>query len=1082
MTDFEGIGAFPIPTSPYPGLRPFLDHEAALFLGRVRQIDDVVRRLNLNQFVTVIGGSGSGKSSLVRAGVVPELRAFGIPNAGDYWLPIVFTPGSTAMLAAGEGIGEADTPANQTPITRLAWKFSQQLEPAELPARRRLLKAYKVAEANNLDSERESVRRQDEIATVFRQGAGFARLIEAYTEDLPESGPDRENARFLFVIDQFEELFHPNNKGNEDTRILIEAVIDHFFSPHPRCFVILTMRSEHLADCAGYLELPDAINESVYLVRRPDEGELREAVAGPAKVFLRMLQRGDGGATLPDDLRFDDAVVERLLRDVERIADDPDHLPLLQHLLARIWEVACTRCGFDGEHGVPSDIQWSDLERGADPKSRETGWLHQRDEVNTLRASLENWARATYEDKSEEDRKHIDFVLRRLAFKDPNNGTYYQQRLDVTDPGLFAGDADRQDKLRDLFEQGYLDAVHYLYWDKENPARVTLKVSHESFIRGWSYFRGLVDMEAERFEDFLTVLRRCADWQEAIRRPELLLGQAELNRLDDAGLGPVFTEQKQHEDWFRTLKQFRHGDWLVNVESEVADYIASSRAFLEREKQAEWRREAEANQRTEEFQRLRRKRWIISLAFVVLIFGAIPFVAVFPVMSAIDKFGMARQRVDQRLAEVPEPVLGAADKELNRLLAAADLVVSGKVDTAYLRGHLGNLFSWLPQVALANRLLVRQDTESYVNGNLRRRLTTGIWNSATDLDAKVFKQEMFVPDNPMRLSCDIDQAGNRKAVTGVLYPDSSAGRGIFIPARLWEDNDIELFSARYSKQYRTCETVDLISQVPNSTDSFVLFDARVRYMLVSQSGSHGEPPSVNLFNINWDEDAKLPVARSELLSKTIGEDAIAIVHQEFQAGPRQDGDPRVRSVLAWREAGGIGVRVSGRSWRLFADGAQRIQEPGNDKDWRPLLPATQDAACGQLNERMIKHGVTQGFESRMYQYGSHCFLVQRPVPPTDDVRFPERTGPNYTTVGVYDALIAIDLLVESRPAPIASISPFANARWADGEWMVGVSGPYDGWLVVRLKSDQGDRVVGAPWSTAALFRLGKEAVSPSHLE
>ena len=53
---------------------------------------------------------------------------------------------------------------------------------------------------------------------------------------------------------------------------------DHFFQPHPRCHVVLTMRSEHLNDCAGYLELPDAINEAAYLVRRLDERELGDTI------------------------------------------------------------------------------------------------------------------------------------------------------------------------------------------------------------------------------------------------------------------------------------------------------------------------------------------------------------------------------------------------------------------------------------------------------------------------------------------------------------------------------------------------------------------------------------------------------------------------------------------------------------------------------------------------------------------------------------------------------------------------------------------------------------------------------------
>ena len=63
-----------IPLVPYPGLRPFLDGEAALLFGRDRQVRDVIERLRQTQFVAVIGGSGSGKSSLLK--MINRLVAF----------------------------------------------------------------------------------------------------------------------------------------------------------------------------------------------------------------------------------------------------------------------------------------------------------------------------------------------------------------------------------------------------------------------------------------------------------------------------------------------------------------------------------------------------------------------------------------------------------------------------------------------------------------------------------------------------------------------------------------------------------------------------------------------------------------------------------------------------------------------------------------------------------------------------------------------------------------------------------------------------------------------------------------------
>ena len=110
------------PRTPYPGLRPFLDHEEMLLHGRDRQIREVVARLGapmsvsgpvspggpatpgadagdhavaFMRFVAVLGGSGSGKSSLIHAGVVPELRQLrhpGAPATGG--MPMTCTPGT----------------------------------------------------------------------------------------------------------------------------------------------------------------------------------------------------------------------------------------------------------------------------------------------------------------------------------------------------------------------------------------------------------------------------------------------------------------------------------------------------------------------------------------------------------------------------------------------------------------------------------------------------------------------------------------------------------------------------------------------------------------------------------------------------------------------------------------------------------------------------------------------------------------------------------------------------------------------------------------------------------------------------
>ena len=59
--------------NPFPGLRPFTPEESDLFFGREGQSEEILTKLKKNKFVTVIGASGSGKSSLIYCGIIPRL-------------------------------------------------------------------------------------------------------------------------------------------------------------------------------------------------------------------------------------------------------------------------------------------------------------------------------------------------------------------------------------------------------------------------------------------------------------------------------------------------------------------------------------------------------------------------------------------------------------------------------------------------------------------------------------------------------------------------------------------------------------------------------------------------------------------------------------------------------------------------------------------------------------------------------------------------------------------------------------------------------------------------------------------------
>lgn len=84
---------------PYPGLRPFLRDEVDIFFGRERQIDRMIEQLREHRFLAVTGTSGSGKSSLVRTGLLSALEAGFLDSAGGRWRIIDIRPGSKPFAA-----------------------------------------------------------------------------------------------------------------------------------------------------------------------------------------------------------------------------------------------------------------------------------------------------------------------------------------------------------------------------------------------------------------------------------------------------------------------------------------------------------------------------------------------------------------------------------------------------------------------------------------------------------------------------------------------------------------------------------------------------------------------------------------------------------------------------------------------------------------------------------------------------------------------------------------------------------------------------------------------------------------------
>ena len=108
-------------SNPYKGLRSFEEADAAAFFGREALTQELVARIAAGRFLCVVGPSGSGKSSVVRAGLIPRLRAGALPGS-ERWLiaemvpgahPFVELEGALLRLGVGGVVGSARRPASR---------------------------------------------------------------------------------------------------------------------------------------------------------------------------------------------------------------------------------------------------------------------------------------------------------------------------------------------------------------------------------------------------------------------------------------------------------------------------------------------------------------------------------------------------------------------------------------------------------------------------------------------------------------------------------------------------------------------------------------------------------------------------------------------------------------------------------------------------------------------------------------------------------------------------------------------------------------------------------------------------------
>ncbi|MFC4531757.1 hypothetical protein [Sphaerisporangium dianthi] len=393
--------AGPAGDAPYRGLATFGPEHADLFFGRERLVADLCARLGAAPLLAVFGASGAGKSSVLRAGLLPAVAA-GAVAGGEHWPVVVLTPGEHPLEALRLRLAaESATPA----AVRLA------------------------------------------VARVLCDRPGGARL--------------------LVVVDQFEEVFTLCRDERERAEFVSLLVA---MGGEPRVRVVLGVRADFYAHCAGHADLVAALRDRQVLVGPMDEEDLRLAISGPAERV---------GCKVAPEL-VDIMVTEA--------GEQSGALPLISHTLLETWQrrrgASLTVAGYRAAGGV--------------------------------RGAIAMTAERLYGELPEERRHLVRRVVLRLIA--PGDGTEDTRRRARRAELVSGPDSAAVTAVLDRLIEGRLVTA-----DQDS-----VTIAHEALIRTWPRLRSWLAEDRELLRAHRKLTEAAAEWEQHGRDAAFLYRGARL--------------------------------------------------------------------------------------------------------------------------------------------------------------------------------------------------------------------------------------------------------------------------------------------------------------------------------------------------------------------------------------------------------------------------------------------------------------------------------------------------------------------------------------------------------------------------
>ncbi|MDQ7803117.1 hypothetical protein Q5425_05215 [Amycolatopsis sp. A133] len=417
---------------PYVGLAAFRSETADRFFGRERLVGELVSRMASRRFLAVVGASGSGKSSLLRAGLVPALHAAGQAQS------VVLTPGARPVHECAIRLA----PLSGSSPGALAAALAE--DPANL---------------------------------------GLA-VHEALADRPPE-------AEVVFVVDQFEEVFTLCDDERERDRF-IAALLTAVRQTGSRTRVVLGVRADFYARCAGHPDLVAALQDAELLVGPMTAEELTEAITRPAVRQGLVVERALTTAVLAD------------------VAGQPGYLPLVSHALLETWRRrrgnALTLSAYLATGGV----------RGAIAQTADHAY-HALD-ADQQRAAKQILLRLIALGEDTEDSR------RRVPAAEFDTGPHPAAVLD------------------ELVRARLLTVGEH-----------TVEIAHEALIRNWPTLRAWIDEDRELLLAQRRLTDAAAEWERSGRDEEFLYRGSRLTAWDERDLGRLNDAEREflEQSWRR---------------------------------------------------------------------------------------------------------------------------------------------------------------------------------------------------------------------------------------------------------------------------------------------------------------------------------------------------------------------------------------------------------------------------------------------------------------------------------------------------------------------------------------------------